>query len=68
MLLSEHLFFFIILYYIKISKSYQTDLAVEKPAALRGRDTDSPSGKFWIPIPIARLRALKSYSINRNKK
>ena len=30
---------------------------VENPAAFSGKDTDNPSGKFWIPIPSARFLA-----------
>ena len=33
-------------------------LAAENPAVFSGRLTASPSGKFWIPIPMARLLAL----------
>ena len=33
-------------------------LAFENPAAFNGRLTAKPSGKFWIPMPMARLRAL----------
>ena len=35
----------------------QMALAVLHPAALRGRATATPSGKFWMPIPRARFRA-----------
>merc|ERR1719284_1554940 len=36
---------------------YQMAFAVEQPAALRGKDTATPSGKFWMPIPSARFLA-----------
>merc|ERR1719318_414695 len=36
---------------------YQMAFAVEQPAALRGKDTATPSGKFWMPIPRARFLA-----------
>merc|ERR1719422_243008 len=35
---------------------YQMAFAVEEPAALRGKDTATPSGKFWMePWPGAGL-------------
>ena len=32
--------------------------ALLNPAALSGRDTAIPSGKFWMPIPKARFLAV----------
>ena len=36
---------------------YQMAFAVEKPAAFNGNDTERPSGKFWMPMPMARFLA-----------
>lgn len=38
-----------------IWSTYQKALQVEKPAPRRGRLTARPSGKFWIPIPMAKF-------------
>lgn len=35
--------------------TYHKLLQVENPAACRGKLTAKPSGKFWIPMPIARF-------------
>lgn len=35
--------------------TYQKARQVEKPAPRKGRLTARPSGKFWIPIPMARF-------------
>lgn len=35
--------------------TYQKALQVEKPAPRKGRLTARPSGKFWIPIPMAKF-------------
>ena len=37
--------------------TYHILLAAENPAVFRGRLTARPSGKFCIPIPIAKFRA-----------
>lgn len=42
---------------------YQKALPRLKPAACRGRLTASPSGKFWMPIPTARLRAASNVAV-----
>lgn len=36
---------------------YQNALGMLKPAACSGKLTANPSGKFWIPIPMAKFRA-----------
>lgn len=36
---------------------YQNARNMLKPAACNGKLTANPSGKFWIPIPIARFLA-----------
>lgn len=44
--------------------TYQRLRRVENPAAWRGKLTAKPSGKFWIPIPIAKfLQKEKSYKL-----
>lgn len=37
------------------SSAYQNAFQVENPAPRKGRLTARPSGKFWMPIPIARF-------------
>ena len=44
--------------------SYQIALPAEKPAAFKGRLTAKPSGKFWIPMPKARLRAFSKVAFS----
>lgn len=39
---------------------YQKERHTETPDALNGRLTAKPSGKFWIPIPIAKFLALSN--------
>ena len=43
--------------------SHQILLAAEYPAALSGKLTASPSGKFCNPMPIARFRALSKVAV-----
>lgn len=38
-----------------LRRTYQKALQVEKPAPRKGRLTARPSGKFWIPIPMAKF-------------
>ena len=40
--------------------TYQKDRQTETPDALNGRLTAKPSGKFWMPIPIAKFLALSN--------
>lgn len=43
----------------KGSSPYQNAFHVENPAPRKGRLTARPSGKFWIPIPIAKFLSHK---------
>lgn len=54
---TEQLIAHMILFWLSLSGWYthQKAFQVEKPAPRRGRLTARPSGKFWIPIPMARF-------------
>lgn len=43
---------------------YQKAVHVETPDPRRGRLTASPSGKFWIPIPMAKFLMEHKQSVN----